>query len=92
MNVEEFNQSPEEILRESDLLIQDDCIVYKGVLYERLGKGVFDDVLKFEHKYRFFFNSSDYDYLEDDVIEKKLDEMFMQVDAEVALYQQELKE
>lgn len=87
-----FLQTPEEILKESDLLIQDDCIVYRGILYERLGKGPFDDVLKFECKYRFFFSSDDYDYLEDDVIEKKLDEMFMQVDAEVALYQQELKE
>jgi hypothetical protein len=83
-NQSQFIQSPNEILKESELLIPDNCMVFRGVLYERLKDN--------DYKYRFFFSNDDYEYLVNYAIENKLNDMWIEVDAEEALYQQELKE
>jgi len=85
-------QSPEEILEESELLLPSDCIVYKGVVFERLGFGLYDKELEFEHKYRYFVSSDDYDYLEDIELEEILEELYIDMKAEQALREMELKE
>jgi hypothetical protein len=61
-----FTESAEHILENSELLIQADCIILDDVLYERLAKG----------KYRFFFSTDDYDYLEDEEMISVLDKIF----------------
>jgi len=57
------------ILNESELLIRENCIVYNDIVYERLSEST--------HKYRFFFDVDDYDYLENEELEKVLNELFM---------------
>ena len=65
-NKDHFTESPEYILKNCDLLIPNNCIIYEGVLYERL----YDEHT--DHMYRFFFCCDDYDYLENTTLERLL--------------------
>jgi hypothetical protein len=58
----EFTESAQHILDNSDLLIKADCVIIDDVLYERCEN----------NEYRFFFSTDDYDYLEnrDDLVKK----------------------
>ena len=60
-NRSDFTESAQHILDHSDLLIKSDCCIIDDVLYERC---LADDKLYSETQYRFFFNSDDYDYVE----------------------------
>ena len=51
---EQFMESADYILNNSDLLIKGDCVIHNDVLYEKLEDDTF----------RFFFSIDDYDYLE----------------------------
>ena len=64
-----FIETAEHILNNSDLLIQSDCKIVDNILYERCDE--------LEHKYRFFFSTDDYDYLEDEEMIKRLDDLFV---------------
>jgi len=63
----QFIEKAEDILNTSDLLIKSDCKIVDDVLYEKIDE---------EHKYRFFFSSDDYDYLEDEEMIARLDKLF----------------
>jgi hypothetical protein len=60
-------KSAENILLNSDLLKQGDCMIVDRVLYEKLGK----------RKWRFFFDTDDYDYLEDKKTITKLEKLYI---------------
>ena len=57
--------SADEILRDSDLLIKEDCKVYEDLVFEKINQE--------DHKYRVFIDVDDYDYVEDEELIKKLD-------------------
>lgn len=67
-NKADFVEKAEDILDTSDLLIKSDCKIVDDVLYEKIDES--------EHKYRFFFSSDDYDYLEDEEMIARLDKLF----------------
>jgi hypothetical protein len=76
---EQFTESAEYILENSTLLIEKDCRILNGVLYERIDGGVIvveNGWFAPSHKYRFFFNCDDYDYLENDSVEAELEKLF----------------
>lgn len=64
-----FKTDARTILEQSEILIKSDCVIYNDVLYERIHEHP-------THNYRFFFDVDDYDYLENDELEKELDELF----------------
>ena len=59
----QFLQDAQHILDNSDLLIRANCCIINSVLYERLINPDMSNAP--ETKYRFFFSTDDYDYLED---------------------------
>ena len=72
-NKADFTESADSILDNCDLLIRTDCLVVDDIVYERLVYTNDPDSL---HRYRFFFNSDDYDYVEDAECIAKLDRLF----------------
>ena len=69
----EFTETAQHILDNSDLLIKSDCMIVDDVLYEQLGH--MEDGSE-EPGYRFFFNTDDYDYLEDATMIARLDSLY----------------
>ena len=60
-----------EFARNCDLLLFDNCIVVDNVLYEKIGS--------IDHKYRFFYSTDDYDYVEDPQMIARLDDVFASI-------------
>lgn len=70
-----FTEKPEHILTHCPFLVPNNCIIHNHILYERLTSS--PDPEKRNHKYRFFFNSDNYDYLENPELEKKLEQLIV---------------
>jgi hypothetical protein len=64
-----FTESAQHILANCILLEDYNCVILNDVLYERLDNYI-------DHKYRFFFNTDDYDYLENNAVIAQLDAIF----------------
>lgn len=75
----QFIETAQHILDNSNLLIKAECMIVDNVLYERLEQHTDEDMSSL--KYRFFFSTDDYDYLEDQSFIDKLDLLFAERDS-----------
>ena len=73
----QFLEDAQFILDTSDLLIKENCLIVDDVLYERLED---DDNRNSNENYRFFFECGDYDYLDDQDMIDRLNQMFIMID------------
>ena len=81
-NKKDFTEDALYILRNSELLVEESCIICNDVLYEQLVNiDHLPEALREEASkgtnYRFFFSVDDYDYLENESLAKKLDQMLI---------------
>ena len=69
--LEQFLQTPQQIMLESKIIDLNNTCVIDNILYEKLDN---DGVTP---NYRFFFSSDDYDYLENEEMIARLDTYWM---------------